>query len=892
VRRPLPAVADRGWIRTPIDAFVRARLEAEGLAPAPEADRTTLLRRAHLDLVGLPPSVAEVDAFLADTSPRAFEAVVDRLLASPHFGERWARWWLDAARYADSDGFEKDKSRVMWFYRDWVIGALNRDLPYDRFVIEQIAGDLLPGATQDQVVATGFLRNSMINEEGGVDPEQFRMDALFDRMDALGKAVLGLTIQCAQCHTHKYDPVTQEEYYRLLAFLNADDEAVRAVYTPAEETIRLDILARIGRLERDLQRGRPLGPRARPFDWRAMMAAWEAGLARPGPSWTVLRGTFDDDSTAGQKFLPQEDGSYRAAGYAPAKSNPFVVLKAALPEIGALRLELLLDPNLPRGGPGRSYKGTCALSEIVVEAAPADAPEKKTRVAIAAATADFEQDEQPLEAQFADKTAKRRTVGPARFAIDGRDETAWGIDAGPGLRNAERHAVFVFAEPIRNAAGTLLTVTLRQQHGGWNNNDHQNNNLGRLRISVTPSRDVAAEPVPARVRALVRIPPAARTAAQAAEIFSAFRATVPAWKAKNDEIARLWARHPEGTTALVLAARPGGRATRLLRRGDFLKPAHAVEPGVPAALHPLPAGAPPTRLGLARWLVDRRSPTTARVVANRVWQAYFGAGLVATPEDLGTQGEAPSHPELLDWLAVELMDRGFRLKELHRLIVLSATYRQASRLGPELLARDPSNRLLARGPRFRVDGEVVRDIFFASSGLLDRRVGGPAVMPPAPAFLFEPPSSYGHFPWVTATGPEAFRRALYVFRRRSTPYPMLQAFDVPNGETACARRARSNTPLQALVTLNEPLSMEAARALGRRMLEVDADGDRERLAHGFRRVLARAPSPAELDDLLGLLARQRTRAGGEAPGAAPADLAAYTVVARVILNLDETITKE
>jgi len=362
VRPPLPTVKQADWPRNPIDRFVLAKLDKENLAPSPEADRVTLLRRLSLDLIGLPPTIAEVDAFLVDKSDQAYDRAVERLLNSPHYGEKWARHWLDAARYADSDGFEKDKSRQVWFYRDWVINSLNRDLPYDQFVIDQIAGDLLSNATQDQIVATGYLRNSMINEEGGVDPEQFRMEAMFDRMDAIGKGILGLTIQCAQCHNHKYDPLTQKEYYEMFAFLNGAYEANIAVYTPEEQMRRADIFRRIHQIEADLQHRSP--------DWRERMAAWENNVKASQPEWVVVRPAVDEESTGGQKYLPLEDGSFLAQGYAPTKHTVKMTVKTDVKNITAFRLELLTDPNLPLGGPGRSIYGTAALTEFKVEAAP------------------------------------------------------------------------------------------------------------------------------------------------------------------------------------------------------------------------------------------------------------------------------------------------------------------------------------------------------------------------------------------------------------------------------------------------------------------------------------------------------------------------------------------
>src|SRR5213592_2742756 len=542
-KRPrLPAVKNSAWPKNPIDHFVLARLEKEGLSPSPPADRVTLLRRLSLNLIGLPPSPEEVDAFLADRSKNAYEKQVERLLGSPHYGERWGRLWLDAARYADSDGYEKDKQRQVWFYRDWVINALNRDMPYNQFVIEQIAGDLLPGATQDQIVATGFLRNSMINEEGGIDPEQFRMEAMFDRMDAIGKGILGITIQCAQCHNHKFDPLKQEEYYRILAFLNDSHEANIAVYTPAEQMKRAEIFRKVREIEAGLQRAMP--------DWPERMAQWEAEVKRGRVEWNVVRPAVENISTGGQKYLPLEDGSFLAQGYAPTKHRVKLTVQTEMPTIAAFRLELLTDPNLPLGGPGRSVTGACALTEFQVEAASADAPDKMVQVKLSRATADFSQAEKPLEPIFDDRSGKRRLTGPVEYAIDGKQETAWGIDAGPGLRNQPRNAVFAAETPIANPKGTVLTFYLMQNHGGWNSDDNQSNNLGRFRFSITADPGATADPLPASVRTLIEIPRERRTPAQAQTIFGYWRTTVPEWKAANDRITELWRQHPEGSSQL------------------------------------------------------------------------------------------------------------------------------------------------------------------------------------------------------------------------------------------------------------------------------------------------------------------------------------------------------
>jgi Protein of unknown function (DUF1553)/Protein of unknown function (DUF1549)/Planctomycete cytochrome C len=926
VRPAVPGIRNSIFdIRNPIDNFILARLEKEGLKPSPQADKITLVRRLSLDLTGLPPTPEEVDDFVKDNSTDAYAKLVERLLASPHYGERWARLWLDAARYADSDGFEKDKSRQVFFYRDWVINAFNRDLPYNQFIIDQIAGDLLPNATQDEKVATGYLRNSMLNEEGGIDPEQFRMEAMFDRMDAIGKGILGLTIQCAQCHNHKFDPLTQADYYRMFAFLNNCHEANIAVYTPAEQMKRAELFRQIKMVEDDL--------RHKNSDWLQRMRDWEARVKNDQPAWQVARPEVD--AFGDQKNYLLDDGSILVQGYAPTKHTTTYTVKVDLPRVTAVRLELLNDPNLPLGGPGRSIYGMFGLTEFRVSAGPADKPGQMKDVKVVKATADVNPADKELEPIFDDKSKKQRITGRVEYAIDGKDETAWGIDAGPGRRNVPRKAVFVFEQPIEFPKGAVLTFKLTQNHGGWNSDDNQNNNLGRFRFSVTgdagpvtPSRPAVgmlagsaplarvpypgpvADPLPARVRELLSVPPERRTKADEEAIFGYWRTTVPEWRHANDQVEALWKQHPAGSSQLVALPREQPRDTHILKRGDFLKPADPVDPGVPSFLHPLPKDAPPDRLTFARWLADPKSPTMARSFVNRIWQAYFGTGLVSTSEDLGTQSEPPSHPELLDWLAVEFMEQGWRVKDLHRLIVNSATYRQSSKVSPELVARDPENRLLARGPRFRVEAEGVRDIALSASGLLHPQVGGRSVFPPLPGFMVLPPVSYGPKIWPEDKGPERYRRALYTFRYRSLPYPVLQTFDAPNGDFACVRRPRSNTPLQALMTLNEPIFVECAQGLAQKTLAEGGKTDSERLGFAFRRCLSRAPSEAEAAELLKLLAKEQERfsAAGAKPwevAAAdpahppqlpeeitPAQAAAWTVVTRVLLNLDETISKE
>ncbi|MGL6075680.1 MAG: PSD1 and planctomycete cytochrome C domain-containing protein [Fimbriiglobus sp.] len=878
----------------PIDAFVLARLAKEGLKPAPRADQVTLIRRLSLDLTGLPPTPEEVTAFVEDKSPEAYSKLVERLLASPHYGERWGRLWLDAARYADSDGFEKDKPRFVHFYRDYVVNAFNKDLPYDQFVTEQLAGDLLPNPTQDQITATGFLRNSMINEEGGIDPEQFRMEAMFDRMDAIGKSMLGLTLNCAQCHTHKYDPITHDDYYRLFAFLNNSNEACVTVYTPKNQLRRAEILRKIGEIEADLKHKNP--------DWLDRMAKWAKALP-PEPTWIVARPILD--TSGGQKHTVLADGSVLAEGYAPTKhSVDFPVKLPAGEPITAIRLELLTDPTLPHAGPGRSVTGMFGLTEFKVNVGGKD-------VKIVGVTSDAEPKEHPLPGMYDDNSKRKRILGPSAFAIDGKDETAWTIDIGPGRRNVPRKAVFVLEKPIERNAETSVTFKLVQNHGGWNSDDNQNMNPGRFRFSTTTATDAKADPLPAGVRAILAKPASEWKATERDALFTAWRTTVAEFKEANFDIESLWKDHPEGESQLTLSERDMPRTTHLLKRGDFLKPGEKVQPGTPKFLHPMPATTSVNRLSLARWMMDPQSPTTARALVNRLWQTYFGNGLISTPEDLGTQGDLPTHPELLDYLATEFMKpstpgvKPWSIKHLQRLIVTSQTYQQSSKVSPEMAAKDPSNKLLARGARFRVDGEIVRDIALSAAGLLKLDVGGPPVYPPIPMFLMQPPASYGPKSWPETQGPEKYRRSLYVFRFRSVPYPPLQTFDTPVGDTSCVKRTRSNTPLQALVGLNETTFLEAARGLANRAIRHQGD-DAAKLTYAFRLCVSRTPTAEEQKVLEASLKAERTRFTAEnaKPILVSGDLkafpdkttaseaAAWTALARVLLNLDETLTKE
>lgn len=891
----------------PIDGFILAKLRTAGLAPTAPADAATLCRRLHLDLIGLPPSPADVADFVTHAAAQGVPAAVDtlarRLMASERFGERWARVWLDVARYSDSNGFEKDLPREQWAWRDWVIHAFNRDLAYDQFLREQLAGDLIPGASQDQIAATGFLRNGMVNEEGAIVPEQFRIEGMFDRMDALGKAALGLTLQCAQCHTHKFDPITHEEYFGTFAFLNNTYEAQSWVYPPEQqkliETIRTDLRAVDDKSKKALPK------------WREELAAWTGSLQRQRLPWTPIIAA-ELASTSGLNHPVQlPDHSILTLGHPTTRGDIFIVATPELAGATGLRLEALTHGDLEFNGPGRSKYGTWALSELEVSVQLAGA-DKWEKVAMKHATADFAEATRGLEEEWkaAFDKERRRIVGGPEFLIDGSNDTAWRADRGPGRRNTESVAVVQFAEPLVFPAGTKLKVLLRMHHSGDDNGRH-NTALGCVRLSLTTGPEPKALPVDYAALLALDLPEEQRTPEQQERIFRAWRATVPAAKRFNTEAENHWKKFPVAATSVLhLAERLGvhTRPTRLLDRGAWDQPKHPVAPHVPAALNPWPADTPRDRLGFARWLTDRRSPLVARVAVNRVWQTLFGIGLVDTPEDFGTRTPVPPHLDLLDWLAVDFMDHCWSHKHLLLTLVTSRTYQQDSRVTPALLERDPANRLLARGPRFRADAEVIRDVALAVSGLLHHQLGGPSVFPPVPdnvlAYNYVRPTY-----WSPPTDAQRYRRGLYLFRKRSMPDPLLSAFDAPTGDFSCARRARSNTPLAALASLNEPIFVEAAQALALRIWREGGASDEARTDYAYRLCTSRGARPAEVAAVRRLLEENRARLRrGELPAAdiafsaftkpahlppdaTPADLAAWALVARVLLNLDETLTK-
>lgn len=895
----------------PVDALVQHRLAQEKLTLSERASLETLARRLHLDLTGLPPSPEEVAAFALQaeqTGPDdALSKTVSNLLQSPHYGERWARVWLDAARYSDSNGYEKDMPRDQWAWRDWVVNAFNADMPYDQFVIEQLAGDLMPNATQDQIIATGFLRNSMVNEEGAIVPEQFRMDAMFDRMDCLGKATLGLSLQCAQCHTHKFDPITHDEYFGIFAFLNNTHEAQSWVYSPEQAKVIQEIKSSLNAIEERLKKQIP--------DWQAQLSRWEESVTKAQADWTPLVATKLMTVSGLNHPTQLSDHSILTLGHPSESSEHQIFATPALVNATGLRIEALTHRDLPHNGPGHSLWGTWALSELEVHTkSPAD--KDWVKQPLQNATADFSEPEHRIEDMWIAKNDadKERRVGPVAFLIDGNNATGWRADRGPGRRNSESVAVLQFAQPLTLPAGTEMRVTLRMNHGGSGNgrNGRLTTMLGCCRLSYTSSPSPKTPPVDHAAQLALQTPAEKRSPEQLRVLLAAWRQSLPAAKALNDEAAKLWARYPAApdTSVLHLTERTGdkARATHLLDRGAWDNPKHEVKPHVPAALHPLPKDAPANRLSLAQWLVDRRSPLAARVAVNRVWQALFGVGLVETAEDFGTRTPEPEHRAVLDWLAVDFMEHGWSQKHLLRTILSSRVYQQSSKASPELLARDPKNVLLARGPRFRAEAEVIRDIALTASGLLNRKTGGPSLFPPVPQNVLD----YNYFPvtyWVPPTDAERYRRSLYLFRKRSMPDPVLSTLDSPNGDASCARRPRSNTPLAALTGLNEPVFVEASQALAQRVLHEAAPTDTDRLNRAWQLCTSRLPTEKERHLLLKLLAENRDRlrkgelkAGDIAfslftkpealpPEATPNDLAAWTLLSRVLLNLDETITK-
>ncbi|HZU38901.1 MAG TPA: DUF1549 and DUF1553 domain-containing protein, partial [Gemmataceae bacterium] len=832
------------------------------LRPSPRADRYTLVRRLYLDLIGLPPTPAEADAFVHDPAPDAYEKLVDHLLASPHYGERWARRWLDLARYADTNGYEKDRPRSIWPYRDWVIRALNRDMPFDEFTIEQLAGDLLPQATADQRIATGFHRNTMLNEEGGIDPLEFRYYSVIDRINTTGTVWLGLTVRCAQCHTHKFDPIPQREYYQMMAFFNNADEPTMPVPDTTVTTHRARLQKQMKAVQATLRQ------RYEREHLQPKFEAWLHEQSARAVRWTILRPAKATSTVPVLRVLP--DNSILSSGDQSKRDTYHVQLSTDLRGITALRLEVLPDDSLPHRGPGRVYyegsPGDFFLAELTVKA-----------------------NGRPVRLAHASNSYAHGN-NTAAHAIDGNDETGWSIAGGEGKAHA---AVFNFAKPLTDAHALDVEMLFERYYAS---------DLGRFRISVTTDpRRVEASPLPADVEALLLVRADKRTAAQRARLLDSWLSVAHELAGERAIVERIRRQLPASPTTLVMQERPADetRPTYIHRRGEYLQKTERVQPGVLSILPPLPKSAPPNRLTFARWLVSPDNPLVARVTVNRAWADFFGRGIVPTLGDFGYTGDPPTHPALLDWLAVDFMKEGWSLKKLHRLIVLSATYQQASKVTPEQLAKDPQNVLLSRGPRVRLEAELVRDAALTSSGLLSHKIGGPSVFPPQPPGVTSE-GTYGPLAWNVSHGADRHRRGLYTFMKRTAPYAMFVAFDAPSGEECVARRDVSDTPLQSLTLLNDVVFVEAAQALGR--LTATRPGTIEaRASWLFRRCLSRPPDHEELAMLVRFYKTQKQRfetakrqaaaVAGSGSGDV-AERAAWAAVARAVLNLDEMVTKE
>jgi hypothetical protein len=895
-----PAVKNTAWPSNPIDRFILARLEAEGIAPSPEAEAATLIRRVSLDLTGLLPTPEEV-AGLTALAPsddegesgrggeweKAYGAYVEKLLASPHYGERWGRHWLDQARYADSNGYTIDSERPMWPYRDWVIKALNDDMPFDQFTVEQLAGDLLPNATKNQLIATAFHRNTLINEEGGTDKEQFRHEAVVDRVNTTGAVWLGLTVGCCQCHSHKFDPISHREYYELFAFFNNGTDVNnqgatipvtrgevfgRPVVPPPPTTSAAEALAR------------------RQAAWEKRELARLEGRAPEKVAWSPLE-YVEYRTKSGAGFQLQGDNSLLTDGKAEPHDRYTVVARTKLPEVAAIRLRALTHESLPKNGPGTAGNGNFVLTDVNFITSGQKRP-------FISAFADHEQPNFPIKGAF-DEDAK----------------SGWAINVGPDSKhklNENHEAVFILETPIFIPPGDTVEVTLSHEANA-------NYLLGRFAIDV--AADAPAEPLryDAAVVEALTTPADNRTAEQKKLLAGEFARSEGQTQARKKD-------DPRGDTVklMVMKELEKPRETYICLRGDFLRPDKEHGSLTPDVLDMVPPklegsgfgvqgsetptqsvgeGNRPTRLDLARWLVDSENPLTPRVQVNRLWMHYFGRGLVETEEDFGTQGAPPTHPELLDWLAGELLRRGWSLKAIHRLIVTSSTYRQASHFRPDLKDKDPRNLLLARQERVRFEAEIVRDAALAASGLLDHTMGGPSVRPPQPEGVYAFTQTAKR--WNADTGPARYRRAMYTLFFRSAPHPLFTTFDAPDFQTVCTRRGRSNTPLQALTVANDEAFVEFSQGLAARVLRELPSGDLDsRLSRAFLLALCREPSPSELSTLRGYYDRQirelkddEERAKALLPSALasesnPAAAAAMVLVSRAILNTDSFITRE
>jgi hypothetical protein len=876
----VPAVAANG-AASPIDIFILARLEAKGLGFAPEADKRTLLRRLSFDLTGLPPTPQELTEFEADTSPQAYEKVVERLLASKHFGERMALYWLDVVRFADTAGYHSDNHRDLAPYRDYVIDAFNNNKPFDQFTIEQLAGDLLPSATGEQRIASGYNRLLQTTEEGGAQAKEYTAKYAADRVRNTSVIWLASTMGCSECHSHKFDPFTHKDFYSFAAFFaDVSEKGVgrqdqTRIPTPEQAAQAKELDAQLAKLNEQLNAKSP--------ELAAAQAKWEAtaaaDLAAGKNAWMVVT-PAKVDAKSGTKLSVQPDSIVLAGGPNPAKETYVITRASESSGIRGLRLEALTDASFPNKGNSRS-NGNFVLTEVEVEAIAAD--EKALRVKLAAAEADFSQPSYPIA-----------------NAIDGKADTGWAVSGHE--QPANRTAVFTFAEPV-GGPGTKLTVTLKHD------SQFAGHNIAKFRLSLTTAYkpSVSGGGLSADLAMALQTEAANRTPKQAELLEAHFRNIAPELAPVRDQIAKvaqaktdLEASYP--STLVSMSVTP--RTMRILPRGNWLDDSgEVVQPALPGFLASgVEAG---NRLDLARWIASRENPLTARVFVNRLWSLAFGRGISRSLADFGAQGEPPTHPELLDWLATDFVEHGWDVKRTFKLMLMSRAYRQSSRPAQETLAKDATNNLFSRQERFRIDAEMVRDNALAVSGLLVRKIGGPSVKPYQPAGYWQ----YLNFPkreWENDKGESQYRRGLYTYWQRTFLHPSLAAFDAPSREECTVERPRSNTPQQALVLLNDPTYVEAARSLAGRTLALGGDATDSRLEFAFRQVLTRSPRPEEVKVLTALLEKHRQEFAAEKAAAEqllkvgdlaspssldPADLAAWTSVSRVLLNLHETITR-
>ena len=915
-KRPeLPPVQNRNWVRTPIDQFVLAKLEKEGLHPQPETDKATLLRRVSFDLTGLPPTQAELQAFLADKSPKAYEKVVDRLLASPQYGERMTMQWLDFARYSDTHGYHIDSAREMWPWRDWVISAFNRNMPYSEFTIDQIAGDMLPHATQAQVIATGFNRNHMINFEGGAIPEEYQNEYIVDRIEATSTTWLGITLGCARCHDHKYDPLRQKDFYSFGAFFNKIPEkgldgqkgnAAPFLQLPNEKQAAMKALLSSAIKQKDEE-----------ID--AAQKAWEGnqitmpaadvkvGLVGEYPLTSSLTNSLQANQTAkivngklpfvpgrldkAADFDEEPQVSFdTAGGFNTAK--PFTIAMWLKPDGPSGMAILQHFEKSPKEGPGY---------EIAVDYC------NKTNCNVI------------VRMRSAGDSSGIDVKSTEGLTLEDWNHLAVSYD---GSGKAKAIQIYVNGRPVGTTVtlNKLTPASFEKGQAQIGNKEWGTPFKGQLsQLRFYNRRLYAGEAYQLGllnpIHTVLQVANAQRTDDQKKWLRNYFLSQVgnPAEKQLGVDFASLHKGLDEINTeipsTMVMQEMDKPRDTYVLKRGDYRSRLDKVEPNTPAVLPPLPKDAPRNRLTLAKWLVDPNNPLTARVAVNHFWQMYFGIGIVKTSEDFGSQGDPPSNQELLDWMATEFVRTNWNVKAMQRLIVTSAVYRQSSKVTPDLLEKDPENRLLARGPRFRLPAEMVRDNALFVSGLIDEKIGGPSVSPYQPKGLWEEMAFGGGFSaqtYVQGHGSDLYRRSLYTFVKRTVPYPSLNTFDAPDREKCTARRGVTNTPLQALVLMNDPTYVEASRVFAERDLREAGPTPLDRINYAFRLATDRTPSPKEVSVLDGLYKKemvhydtdrsdaQKLVSIGEMkrnPKYDPAELAAWTLVTSTILNLDETITK-